>query len=240
MGNKNKLFIIIIIFIIAGFITGAQFKQNQGSSDIITIRSLYEDQKSIQNEQIEIERLNKSLIDLSDKLESYYSEEYDVGDIIDSLEQDLKTNKILAGQGERKGPGIRIRMEDSLQYEEGQNLNNFIIHNSDILQIINDLRGAGAESIAINGVPVVWNSKIDCNGATIKIGREIFAPPFIIEAIGNPEKLEGILIAPESIIQLMKLWDIQIYISKRSNISIKGINYIPQFEYLKIAEEGDK
>ena len=240
MGNKNKLFIIIIIFIIAGFITGVQFKQNQGSSDIITIRSLYEDQKSIQNEQIEIERLNKSLIDLSDKLESYYSEEYDVDDIIDSLEQDLKTNKILAGQGERKGPGIRIRMEDSLQYEEGQNLNNFIIHNSDILQIINDLRGAGAESIAINGAPVVWNSKIDCNGATIKIGREIFAPPFIIEAIGNPEKLEGILIAPESIIQLMKLWDIQIYISKRSNISIKGINYIPQFEYLKIAEEGDK
>ncbi len=240
MGNKNKLFIIIIIFIIAGFITGAQFKQNQGSSDIITIRSLYEDQKSIQNEQIEIERLNKSLIDLSEKLESYYGEEYDVDDIIDSLEHDLKINRILAGQEERRGPGIRIRMEDSLQYEEGQNLNNFIIHNSDILQIINDLRGAGAERIAINGVPVVWNSKIDCNGATIKIGREIFAPPFIIEAIGDPERLESILMAPESIIQLMRLWDIQIYISKKSNISIKGINFIPQFEHLKIAEEGDK
>ena len=82
MEKNRKLFIIVIIFIIAGFITGAQFKENQGSSDIITIRSLYEEQKSIQNEQLEIERLNKSLIELSDKLETYYGEEYDVDDIM--------------------------------------------------------------------------------------------------------------------------------------------------------------
>ena len=240
MEKNRKLFIIVIIFIIAGFITGAQFKENQGSSDIITIRSLYEEQKSIQNEQLEIERLNKSLIELSDKLETYYGEVYDVDDIIDSLRKDLITNKILAGQEEISGPGIRIRMEDSLEYAEGQNINNYIIHNSDILQIINDLRGAGAKRIAINGAPIIWNSKIDCNGATIKVGREIFAPPFIIEAIGNPEKLEGILMSPDSIIHLMKLWDIRIHISKRSNITIKGIDYIPRFEYLQIAEEGDE
>jgi uncharacterized protein YlxW (UPF0749 family) len=241
MGNINKLWIIVAIFIITGFITGTQFKHDQSSSDIITIRSLYEEKKNIENEQSEIDRLNNSINELTDKLESYYSDEYEVEDIIKSLENDLKWNRVLAGQRETQGPGVRIHMEDSLQYEEGQNENNFIIHNSDILQIINDLRGAGAERIAINGAPISWNSKIDCNGATIKVGNEIFAPPFIIEAIGEPEKLESILTAPEGIIQLMRLWDIQIYISKQDNILIKGVPNIQEYKYLKIVEEeGDK
>ena len=51
-------------------------------------------------------------------------------------------------------------MEDKEQYADGQNINNFIIHNSDVLQIINDQR-AGAERITINGYPISWHSKIE-------------------------------------------------------------------------------
>lgn len=241
MRNINKRWIIVLLFIIAGFVTGIQFKQDQSSSDIITIRSLYEEQKNIENEQIEITRLHKSIEDQKDKLESYYSDEYDVEDIINSLKHKLKLHRVFAGQEETEGPGIKILMEDSLQYEDGQNENNFIIHNSDILQIINDLRGADAERIAINGAPISWNTKIDCNGATIKIGNEIFAPPFMIEAIGEPERLENILLAPEGIIQLMKFWDIQISISKHEHILIKAMSSEQEYKYLKIVEEeGDK
>lgn len=241
MGNINKLWIIVLIFIITGFITGTQFKQDQINSDIITIRSLYEEQKNIDNEQIEIDRLKKSIKELSEKLEAYYSDDYDIVEIIQNLENELELNRVLAGQKKTQGPGVRIHMEDSILYEEGQNENNFIIHNSDVLQIINDLRGAGAERIAINGAPISWNSKIDCNGATIRVGNQIFAPPFIIEAIGDPEKLESILTVPEGIIQLMRFWDIQIYISKQDNILIKGMPTGQEYKYLKIVEEeGDK
>lgn len=233
----NRRWIIIMLFIIAGFLTGIQFKQDKDTSDIITIRSLYEEQKNIENEQIEITRLRKSLEEQRIKLQSYYLDDYDVEDIIHSLKQDLKLYRVFAGQEETEGPGIRILMEDSLQYEENQNENNFIIHNSDILQIINDLRGAEAERIAINGAPISWNTKIDCNGPTIKVGNEIFAPPFIIEAIGKPEALENILLDSQGIIQLMRLWDIRISISKQEHILIGATPLGQEYEYLKIVEE---
>jgi|SRR5690554_6897712 len=239
MGNKNKIWIIVLIFVITGIITGMQFKQNNDSTDIITMRSIVEDQKSVDNEKLEIERLKNIIKELEEKLVTYKSEEYDVDDIIQSLEDELEWNKILAGLKDLEGPGIRIVMKDSEQYADGQNLNNFIIHNSDVLQIINDLRSAGAERIAINGHPIFWGSKIDCNGATIRVENRIFAPPFVIEAIGNPPQLEGVLTRSDGIIELMRLWDIRISISEQEKIIIKGNPTLPDNKYLNLIEEGD-
>lgn len=240
MGNNKKLWIIILIFIVTGIMTSIQFKQDTSRTDIITIKSLYEDQKNIDNEKLELEKLNKKVEKLEEKLDSYNREEYKVEDIISSLRKELEANRIVAGFRDLEGPGIRIEMEDSDQFEEGQNLNNFIIHNSDVLQIINDLKVGGAERISINGSPILWHSEIDCNGATIKVEQDIFAPPFVIEAIGDPQKLEGILKAPDGIIQLMEIWDIQIDIKKEKNIAIKGIQSVPSYKYLKKVKEGEK
>lgn len=227
-----------MIFVITGFITSIQFKQDLNRTDIITMRTLFEDQKNIDNEKLEIERLRKHITELEDKLQSYNSEEYDVEDILVSLKNELELHRVYAGQEDLIGPGIRIYMQDSEEYAEGQNINNFIIHNSDVLQIINDLRGAEAERIAINGTQIFWDTEIDCNGATIRVGDEIYAPPFIIEAIGDPKRLEGALKAPNSIVQLMRLWSIRIDIEKHENIIIKGIDRMPQYKFLKNIEEG--
>ncbi len=239
MGNKNRIWIIVFIFIVTGITTGMQFKQNNNSTDIVTMRSIVEDQKNIENEKLEIARLKSTIGELEEKLNAYNSDEYDVDDIIKSLEDELEWNRILAGQRDLEGPGIRIVMEDSEQYADGQNINNFIIHNSDVLQIINDLKGAGAERIAINGYPISWHSKIDCNGATIKVENRIFAPPFIIEAIGDPRRLEGVLTRRDGIIELMKLWDIRIRITEQAKIVIKGNPNVPENKYLNLVEEGD-
>lgn len=240
MENKKKFLFIIFIFFITGFITSIQFKQEIGRTDIITMKNIYEEQQNLENIKVEMEKLNDTIEELEKKVENYSNTDYNAEDIILSLEDELRKSRIITGQKDLQGPGIRIHMQDSEKYVEGQNINNFIIHNSDVLQIINDLRAAKAERIAINGTQVHWESEIDCNGATIKVDEEIYAPPFIIEAIGNPTQLEAALNAPDSIIQLMKIWNIQIYIQKLDNIVIQGREDIPDYEYLKIVEEGEK
>lgn len=239
MNHKKKFFVIIFIFFITGFITSIQFKQQPNRTDIVTIRNIYERKQAIENKKLEIAKLKSTIKELNEKLEFYNTSNYNVDDVITSLESELEKNKILSGQKNLQGPGVRIYMKDSDQYVPGQNINNFIIHNSDVLQIINDLRAAGAEIIAINGSQISWNSQIDCNGATIKVDNKIYAPPFMIEAIGDPIQLEAALNAPNSIIQLMKIWNIQIHIAKVDNIKIKRIESIPQYKFLKITEEGE-
>src|SRR5699024_5474394 len=199
---------------VTGFITSIQFKQEIGRTDIITMKNIYDEQQNIENIKIEITKLNDMIKELEKKIKDYSDMDYNVEDIIFSLENDLKKSRIITGQEDLQGPGIRIQMKDSEKYTEGKDVNNFIIHNSDVLQIINDSRAAAPERLAINGTQIYWGSEIDCNGATIKVDEEIYAPPFIIEAIGNPTQLDVALNAPDSIIQFMKIWDIQIQIQK--------------------------
>ena len=58
-----------------------------------------------------------------------------------------------------EGPGIRIVMEDSEQYADGQNINNFIIHNSDVLQIINDLKGQVLKGLLLMDIQYLGTQK---------------------------------------------------------------------------------
>ena len=71
--------------------------------------------------------------------------------IIDILQSELNKHKIIAGFKEVQGPGIIIKMEDNMSEEAfGQEYDLDLIHDADVLRIINDLRSAGAEAISIN------------------------------------------------------------------------------------------
>ena len=54
-----------------------------------------------------------------------------------------------------------------------------------MLRIVNELRAAGAEAISINDQRLIGTSEIRCSGPTITVNGKIFAPPFIIKAIGD-------------------------------------------------------
>ena len=49
------------------------------------------------------------------------------------------------------GEGVIIKMEDSTRdAKAGENPNLYVIHDDDILRVVNELRAAGAEAISIN------------------------------------------------------------------------------------------
>ena len=50
-----------------------------------------------------------------------------------------------------------------------ENPNLYIIHDDDLLRVINELRAAGAEGIAINGERIVAMSEIRCAGPTLSV-----------------------------------------------------------------------
>lgn len=87
---------------------------------------------------------------------------------------------ILAGTVGATGPGIKLTITDP----QGE------IDASGLLDAVEELRDAGAEAIAINGTArVVAQTYFLDDGQSIRVdGREI-KPPFVIEAIGNPNTL---------------------------------------------------
>ncbi len=66
-----------------------------------------------------------------------------------------------------KGPGVTVLIEDSSKpIQSGENPNLYVIHDEDILRIVNELRAGGAEALAINDQRLIGTSEIRCSGPT--------------------------------------------------------------------------
>lgn len=104
-----------------------------------------------------------------------------------------------AGYQKLQGKGVIIELMDSEEEAgDGENPNNLLIHDQDILILLNDLKVAGAEALSVNGQRIVARSEIKCSGATITINGTTYGQPFIIKAIGDPKQLEAAVLSPDS------------------------------------------
>jgi uncharacterized protein YlxW (UPF0749 family) len=108
---------------------------------------------------------------------------------IQSLQEDLKMAQLRAGLTQVTGQGIEVTLDDNydgLRENPGGDPNNYIIHYEDLLSIVSDLKSAGAEAIAINDQRLIGTSELRCVGNVILVNTTRLAPPFVIQAIGNP------------------------------------------------------
>ncbi len=99
------------------------------------------------------------------------------------LQKELKETEDLLGKNSVTGEGIVITMS---------NTGTTIISASDLLELVNILRDAGAEAISINEHRIVYDSYISyVSGSFITIKGERVVAPFTIKAIGNTTYLES-------------------------------------------------
>ena len=103
--------------------------------------------------------------------------------------------KLLAGLTPVQGPGVIVTLNDSKKplprLPAGITPN--IIHDTDINQVVNELKAAGAEAISVNDQRLVATSAIRNAGPTIFVNNTPQTPPYVIKAIGNPKSITAAL-----------------------------------------------
>ena len=109
---------------------------------------------------------------------------------LEEKEEQLKTGAAALGTTEATGKGIIITLKDNSNIKVetlgvAEDPNKYIIHDEDILNVVNELKNAGAEAISVNGQRIVSSSSIVCIGNVIKVNGEKVGAPFVIKAIGN-------------------------------------------------------
>jgi len=123
---------------------------------------------------------------------------------------ELSNARFLAGLTPVQGPGVVVTLNDSKKslpsLPSGMAPPN-IIHDTDINQVINELKAAGAEAIAVNDQRLVATSSIRVAGPTVLINFIPVVPPFVIKAIGNPKMLAGAMNIPGGIATQLKAYD---------------------------------
>ena len=141
-------------------------------------------------------------------------------------------NKII-GLTEVTGPGVIITVADSdIDSSTVINANDLLVHDKDILKIVNELKNAGAEAISINGQRVILTTSIICGGNIININGERIGSPFEIKAIGSPEALAN-LSRPGGWLSNLEDSGIKVSFKKSNNITIPKYSGVLNFKYIK-------
>ena len=116
------------------------------------------------------------------------------------LRRDLRRVAALsdpAGLTPVQGPGLRIALEDAPRSVDfpGLDPNLLVVHQQDIQAFVNALWAGGAEAVTLQGQRLISSIGIKCVGNTVVLDGVPYAPPYVIEAIGNQGAMRQALAA---------------------------------------------
>ena len=223
MDFKGKV-LIAVVFMVLGFMLSVQYK--------VTVQ-----QRSIRMDRVE---------DLSERLKAMESENKILLQEINELrkkgadkvaDHGLERERLLEGTTEVEGAGIEIVLDDStISKKANENPNLYIIHDEDLLRVLNELRAAGAEAISLNDQRIVAMSEVRCAGPTVSVNNVRSAPPYVIKAIGAPKTLISALRLRGGVVETFEFWGIQVKIKAAEKVRIPALKAPRNFEYAKIVK----
>lgn len=154
-------------------------------------------------------------------------------------EAEIKLNNNLLGLTDLEGKGIELTIKDDPNVTKENigifdDISEHIVHEQDLRAIVNELKNAGAEAISINDQRLTANTSINCIGNVIKIDDEKISSPFVIKAIGFPERMESALVRAGGYLYLMENYGgIVVSIKKSDNVKIPKYTGVISSKYIK-------
>lgn len=149
----------------------------------------------------------------------------------------IKNNKTLLGLTEISGQGVEITLDENRKVNSSEvlNISDYLVHEGDLLYIVNELFNSGADAISINDQRITSQTSIICDGNIIRINGKMVGVPIVIKAIGYPERMYYALARPGGYLQMMADDGIEVIIKKTENddkITIPKYDGVYNYEFL--------
>ncbi len=223
-----------LVALLLGLVMAIQVRSAAGVDDALPDLRVSE-MRSVLMETIQQNKLLVQDVDELRKQVTLYEEAATSGQSsMELLRKELETARLLAGMLDVEGPGLTITLSDSQASGGlGDNPNVYIIHDEDLLRIVNVLSAAGAEAIAINDQRLLATSEIHCAGPTISINNVRVGAPFVVKAIGNPSTMESSLRMREGVVEALGYFGIGVNIKREANLLVPAYKRPVRFDYAK-------
>ena len=188
--QKPKIVISLSIFVVCVVLMAVLFIQFKTVQEVneTEIENLRESElrEKIANWKSKYEDTETKLEDVNKKIEEYNDEVNQKGESSDALEKELEQSEMLVGNTDITGEGVVITLYDT---EETA------IMAGDLVELINELKFAGAEAISINDVRIInMTDIVDITEKFILIKpRQRLSSPYVVKAIGNQTYLSSTL-----------------------------------------------
>ena len=206
---------------------GTTLKDNSGLRDeYISVQAKYETIKNTLESRInKLEEVRQTAANNSD------------GD--SKNEEEINNNQKLLGLTDISGQGIIINLDENrdINSNEVANINGLLVHEEDLLYIVNELFNSGADAVSINDQRIVNTTSILCDGNIIRINGKMVGVPLVIKAIGYPERMDYALTRPGGYLEIMANDGIKVSVQKSQKIDIPKYDGIYSYEYITRGDE---
>ena len=184
---KGKYTMIISIGFAALILTAIMFTQFKTveQTDITAIETMRETElrTELADWKTKYDELEEKLNETESKISEYQAEVSNSEESSNVLDKELAETNMYLGYTKLQGEGIEITLSDN-EYKT--------IDRWDLLQLVNELKLAGAEAISINNERIVSTTEIATVGVQfILINGNRIPAPFTVKAIGDKKYLES-------------------------------------------------
>lgn len=115
----------------------------------------------------------------------------------------------LAGLTAVSGPGLTVSLDDAPRSARDRvppagipapTPNDLVVHQQDVQSALNGLRAGGAQALSVMGQRVIATTAVRCVGNTLLVNSQVYSPPFVLKALGDPAKLRAAVEAEPGVV----------------------------------------
>lgn len=228
MRNRNAQITIAVICMVLGIMLAIQFKTQENINDTLMPGRVEELSQQLYEVTKQRDSLSEETQSLRDKLQNIRQDNQAMADMQDEV---IKAN-MAAGTVAVSGPGVVLTLNDSTHtLQTGENPNYGIVHDYDLLTLVNEMRASGAEAIAINDERLTAVSEIRCAGTLILVNWARIGPPYVIRAVGDPEMLTSGLNIRGGHLETLKILGVQTSLQKTDNMELPAYKGAMKFTH---------
>ncbi|WLR47034.1 DUF881 domain-containing protein [Halobacillus litoralis] len=225
--RKGKPIILSLVLLISGFLISYSYQLTKSSPQMVQLNdSQWEKEYFYQQQLLDMEKRNKQLREeLKEKrstIQNFENEMADREQVIADFVERKKKLQMLNGEVPVEGQGVEVVLSDAEYIPDEDQVNQYIVHESHIHSVINELLSSGAKAIAINGQRFMRDSYIACTGPVITVDGVQHPAPFVISAIGDPEVLYSSLNLTRGVVDQLLNENVEVQISKENQLEMKA------------------
>ena len=209
----------VALFFLSMMLT-AQVKSMSNTEELLEGKRQTELSEELINLQRKYDDLKEKYDDSTKVVEEYQNNSATNNTLISSMKEQIETLSALSGTTNLKGEGIILTLDDGSLTQSNTVRSDTLVHDSDLITVVNELKAAGAEAISINGQRIIATSAIRCVGPVIQVNYQKVAAPFEIRAIGNAQYLESAMIIKGGVVDLLKEYGVDVNVTREYQVQI--------------------
>jgi len=228
--KRDKIIITITISIMSMILFAIIFAQFKVINEVDIAQIEYMSEQELKQSLIEwkekYEETETKIKDTVSKIQEYDNKVQSNEEARELVKKELSEAKQTFGLTNIEGEGIIVTLTDTDER---------VYDYKDLLNLVNELRAAGAKAISINNQRIVNMSDIaNVNYRYIIINKSRTTSPYIVKAIGDKTYLKSAITIKNGYMDLKQKDGYEISIQEKSNIKINKYSEKVNLKYIKL------